>query len=281
MQRADLPAVIDLWPAGTPGTGLGAEREQETLYASPRFNNLVKNLRVVRNIPQPTLTIYLPDPAVANGTAVIICPGGGFQCLPIDHEGTAVAQWLTKRGVAAGVLRYRLLPTAPRDEDFLQQLQHPDLQQMMSHAVHAVLDGKQAIRVMRKQAALWGVDPQLIGILGFSAGGVVATGVAAPDEADSRPNFVASMYSPGWPDGAVPADRLPLFLAFASDDPVLSLVSEGSLRFYAAWQAAGHPVELHIYSRGGHGFGMAQQGWPSDHWIERLREWLQVEGLLR
>jgi acetyl esterase/lipase len=280
MQRVDRPAVIALWPEEIPGTGLWTEREQETLYPSPRFNNLVKNLRVVRNIPQPTLTVYLPVPSVANGTAVIICPGGGFQCLPIDHEGTDVAHWLQSRGVAAGVLRYRLLPTAPHDDDFLQQLQRPDLQQMMSHAPLAVLDGKQALRVVRKQAALWGIDPQRIGILGFSAGGVVATGVAVQDEPDSRPNFVASMYSPGWPDGPVPADGLPLFLAFASDDPVHSLVSEGSLRLYAAWKAAGHPVELHIYSKGGHGFGMAQQGWPSDHWIERLIEWLQIGGFL-
>jgi acetyl esterase/lipase len=151
----------------------------------------------------------------------------------------------------------------------------------MSHAPLAVLDGKQALRVVREKAALWSIDPQRIGILGFSAGGVVATGVAMQDEPDTRPNFVASMYSPGWPDGDVPADGLPpLFLAFASDDPVYSLVSEGSLRLYTAWRAAGHRVELHIYSRGGHGFGMAQQGWPSDRWVERFREWLQIEGFL-
>src|SRR5260370_15549161 len=127
MKSAHLPAVISVWPKGTPGTEHWSQQEQETLNPSPRFNNLVKNLKVVRNISQPTLTVYLPDPAVANGTAIIICPGGGFRCLPIDHEGTDVARWLNRRGVAAFVLRYQLLPTASRHEEVLQQFQPPDL----------------------------------------------------------------------------------------------------------------------------------------------------------
>jgi acetyl esterase/lipase len=203
-----------------------------------------------------------------------------LSCRGLSESTQRVARWLNRRGVAAFVLRYRLLPTAARDEDFLQQLQRPDPEQMKSHMLLTVMDGKQALRVIRERAATWGVAPERIGILGFSAGGVVATGVATQYEAESRPNFVASIYSPGWPDIAVPADVPPLFLAFASDDPLISLVWDGSLLLYSAWKAAGHPVELHMYSKGGHGFGLAQQGWPSDHWIERLSEWLQGEGFL-
>ena len=275
MENTAQPEVIPLWPAS-----FAAQQEQETIHPHPRFNNLVRNLKLVRNYTQPTMTVFLPDPALATGTAVVICPGGGFRFLPIDHEGTHVAQWLNTRGIAACVLRYRLLPTASRDEDFLQQLGRPSPEEMLTHAPLTVLDGKQAIRLMRERAVPWGINPERIGILGFSAGGVVATGVATQYDADSRPNFVGSLYSPCWHEAVVPNDAPPLFLAFAGDDPLISLGWEGSLRFYTAWQAAGHPVELHSYSKGGHGFGMAQQGWPCDHWIEHFSDWLQVQGFL-
>ena len=172
----------------------------------------------MRNVPQPTLTAFLPERAVANRSAVIICPGGGFHFLPIHNEGTEVAQWLTTHGMAAFVLRYRLLPTAARDEDFVQQVRQVDIEQMKSHAPRAVMDGKQAMRMVRERAAIWGIDPQRIGVLGFSAGGAVATGVATQYEADSRPNFAALIYTPVWQDLAVAADAPPLFLAFANDD---------------------------------------------------------------
>jgi len=279
MQCSTLPEVIPVWPDSVPGTETWPQQEQESIYI-PRFNNRITTLKVVRNVPQPTLTAFLPDPAVANGTAVIICPGGGFHFLPIDNEGTDVARWLTTRGVAAVVLRYRLLPTAARDEDFMQQLRQLDWEQMKSHAPLAVMDGKQAMRLVRERAANWGIDPQRIGILGFSAGGVVATGIATQYEADSHPNFAALIYSPVWQDLAVAADAPPLFLAFATDDPAISLIWDGAMLLYPAWKAAGHSIELHAYAKGGHGFGMAQQGLPSDHWIERFGEWLQVQGFL-
>jgi acetyl esterase/lipase len=279
MQRAARPEVIPVWPDGVPATETESQQEQESIYI-PRFNNRISTLKVVRNVPRPTLTAFLPDPPVANGSAVIVCPGGGFHFLPIDNEGTDVAQWLTTRGVAAFVLRYRLLPTAARDKDFVQQVRQPDWEQIKSHAPRAVMDGKQAMRVVRERAATWGIDPQRIGVLGFSAGGVVATGVATQYEADSRPNFAALLYSPVWQDLAVAADAPPLFLAFANDDPAFSLIWDGILLLYPAWKAAGHPIELHAYSKGGHGFGMTQQGLPSDHWIERFGEWLQVQSFL-
>ncbi|MEP7287755.1 MAG: alpha/beta hydrolase [Chloroflexota bacterium] len=284
MNTEALPQVIPLWSDGTSESGIGDQREQETVIPSPRFNNSVKNMKVVRNITQPTLTAYLPAAAAANGAAVVICPGGGFTCLPIEIEGADVARWLNRHGIAAFVLNYRLLPTAIDDETFIQQMQRPDMAQINAHIPLAVTDGKRAVSLVREHAAEWNLDPQRIGTLGFSAGGVVATGAAVQSDPDgdigSRPNFVASLYSPGVPDLMPQADILPLFLAFASDDPVLKLVSEGSLRLYSAWKDAHHPVELHIYSKGGHGFGMTQQNLPCDHWIDRFGDWLHVEGLL-
>src|SRR5690348_8572298 len=139
MEHFAQPEVLPVWSQSTPGSQNWSRHEQETTIA--RLLHL-KNTRVVRNVAQPTLTAYLPDPAVANGTAVIVCPGGGFLFLNIDTEGTNVARWLNARGMAAFVLKYRLLPTRVRDEDFFQQLQHLDMEQMKSHAALGVTDGK-------------------------------------------------------------------------------------------------------------------------------------------
>ncbi len=157
MKRTTQPEVIPIWPESALGTQNWSQPEQETFL--PQLLHL-RNTRVVRNIVQPTLTAYLPDPSVANGTAVIVCPGGGFLFLNIDTEGTDVACWLNTRGVAAFVLKYRLLQTEARDEDFFQQLQHLDMEQMKSHAPLGVMDGKQALSVIRKRALQWGLNPE-------------------------------------------------------------------------------------------------------------------------
>lgn len=265
------PEVIELWPDGVPGTEDWSQQESEMVL--PLFDRP----RIVRNVTQPTLTAYLPDPALANGTAVVICPGGGFQFLSIESEGTAVARWLNSRGVAAFVLKYRVIPTAERDEDFVAQIQtgfQSDKPQW-EHDTIAVADGLQALRLVRSRAAEWGINEQRIGIVGFSAGGAVAIGAATQYDAQSRPNFAAPIYAALWQDLAVPADAPPLFLLIANDDPV---IKDGSIPMYSAWKSAGIAVELHIYAKGGHGFGMNKRGTPSDHWIERFSEWLQSQG---
>ena len=283
---AAQPVVIPLWPECASGMQDWVESEQETILPWTKH-------KLVRNVTHPTLTAYLPDPSVANGTAVIICPGGGFHFYSIENEGTDVAQWLTTQGVAAFVLKYRLIPTPARDEDLLHLIPYVVLrsgfplekakaeqvaEQKKAHAPLAIMDGKQALRVVRERAASFGIDPQRLGLLGFSAGGIIAVSTATEShEGESRPNFVASIYSPFWLDLAVPADAPPLFIALANDD---LNIADGNMPLYAAWKAAGRPVELHIYAKGGHGFGMRKQGLPSDHWIEQFGEWLQVEGLL-
>jgi len=266
------PTVIPLWPEGAPGSEAWTQQEEETI--------LPPALKVVRNVTQPTLTAYLPAPDMANGAAVIVCPGGAFHFLSIDMEGADVAHWLNACGVAAFVLKYRLIRTG---DDLASQVREnlsdrnkmQGLMQLLRPLVLA--DGQQAVRVVRGRAAAWGLAPGRIGMLGFSAGAMVTTGVALEYDAESRPDFAAAIYSAGRDEITVPADAPPLFVLCAADD---DMASARSLQLYSAWREAGHPVELHIYSTGGHGFGMRKQGLPSDAWIERFHAWLEVQGLL-
>ncbi len=266
--------VIPLWPDVAPGSE--DRTHQERVAVIPNVG-----LKVIRNVSRPTLTLYLPEPARATGTAVIVCPGGAFHFLAIEHEGNEVAAWLNARGIAAFVLKYRLIRT---DEDFAAQVQARVADRAQMLAVLKPLmplilaDGQQAVRLVRRRAAEWGIRPDRIGIMGFSAGGEVAISVALQYDAESRPDFVAPIYAAHFDDTPVPDDAPPLFLAHASDDPLIPPAF--STRIYTAWQAAGKPAELHIYSRGGHGFGMNKLGLPVDGWIERFAEWLQAQGLL-
>jgi acetyl esterase/lipase len=277
MDSADKPEIIPLWPAGAPGSEGWNQQEQETLVPLPIA------FRTIRNVTQPTLTAFLPHSSVATGTAVIICPGGAFHSLAIDHEGIEVARWLNVQGVAAFVLKYRLLPTEVRDEDFERQFQRNESDGNTLREITkqigplAIADGQQAIKVVRQRASEWSILTDRIGIMGFSAGGRVTIGVALEHDAQSRPNFAAPIYGALWEEITVPADAPPLFIALASDD---ELAVDPSVALYRAWRAADHPVELHIYAQGGHGFGMRKQGLPIDHWLDRFGEWLQVQGFI-
>jgi acetyl esterase/lipase len=144
-------------------------------------------------------------------------------------------------------------------------------------AVLANADGQQAVRMVREHAAEWGIAPDRIGIMGFSAGAHVAGGVALQHESDSRPDFAAVIYGALREQVVVPPDAPPLFIALANNDEI---TTESSLCIYSAWKEAGHPVEMHSYAVGGHGFGMRKQGLPCDSWIDRLGDWLHMQGLL-
>lgn len=270
-------AVIPLWPDGAPELGASTTPERESLLPP-------HDLPIVRNVSRPTLTTYLPRASVATGTAVIVCPGGAFHFLAIAHEGTDVASWLVERGVAAFVLRYRVVPTAARDEDFQTQFREnmanrEKMREIMGKVRKlAIADGQRAVQVVRERAGEWGVSPNRVGVIGFSAGGTVTSGVALQHDATSRPDFAAPIYGAPWEDVAVPADAPPLFLALASDD---DMAVRTSLPLYSKWRDAGHPAELHVFSQGGHGFGMRKQGLPSDGWIDLFGAWLGAQGLLK
>jgi len=266
------PPIIPLWPEG--------QYETTSSTFPEEMASLESGLKVIRNVSCPSLTAYLPDPAIATGTAVIVCPGGAYHFLAYEHEGIEVARWLNARGMAAFMLKYRLVQTG---DDFPQcvweRLQDQAKMAALVDPIFPLIiaDGCQAVRLVRDNATEWGVDPQRIGIMGFSAGGMVTLSTALHCDPSSRPDFAASIYSAPPPEASIPADAPPLFLLCAADDDMASAVST---RYYAEWRAAGHPVELHIYARGGHGFGMNKLGLPSDHWIERFAEWLQSLGFL-
>jgi acetyl esterase/lipase len=273
---AAQPPVIPLWPGRAPGSEAWTQHEQEGRLPAPH------DIEAVWNVSRPSLTAFLPDPAVATGTAVVVCPGGAFHFLAIEHEGTDVARWLVEQGVAAFVLKYRLLRTPAAAEGVVKQIQEAfadrDRLQAQVRQLYPLIaaDGQQAVRVVHQHASDWGVRPERIGILGFSAGGTVAVSAALRYDAQTRPRFVAPIYSAPGPEMAVPADAPPLFLALATDD---DMAVRTSVPLYSAWKAAGRAAELHIFAQGGHGFGLRKQGLPSDRWIDFFGAWLRALGL--
>ena len=268
----EQPFVIPLWAEGEIDT-TGWDQPEGIAY-------LHNGLKVVRNVVHPTLTAYLPDPAAANGTAVIVCPGGAYHFLAFEHEGIEVARWLNARGIAAFMLKYRLVQTG---DDFPQVVNaHLDDPEAMRSVVHPVFplitaDGCRAVSLVRERAAEWGIRQDRIGIMGFSAGGMATLSVAMHYDAASRPDFAAPVYPASPHDAPIPPGAPPLFLLCAADD---DMASEVTTRYYSLWREAGRPVELHIYAAGGHGFGMNKQGLPSDQWIDRFAEWLGAQGFL-
>ena len=267
------PTPFPVWPGEPPDGALWADA------GPPLERPLWENSRVVRNVSVPTLTAFLPEPATATGAAVVVCPGGAFHFLMVDKEGTEVARWLNARGVAAFVLAYRVHPTPDADPLFLRLAADlgPHRAAMERAKPVVVADGAQAVRVVRARAAEWGVDPGRVGIVGFSAGGHLAVGVASRHDAGSRPDFAAAVYPPRT-GLAVPADAPPLFLAAAADDPLVD--ARDSLAIAEAWLAAGRPAELHLYAAGGHGFALWPTGRPVDGWAERWWAWLADGGFV-
>jgi len=239
---------------------------------------------VVHNVVTPTLTIYKPDAATANGTAVIICPGGGFFVLAINIEGTGVAAALTKKGITCFVLKYRLAHSVTNSPgtEMSEAIAKGDPDKKMEKAIPlSIADGKAAIAYVRSHAAEFSINPNRIGIMGFSAGGTVAASAAFNYTAENRPDFVAPIYAymPPQLQGPVLSDAPPMFLAAASDDGLN--LQHHSIDLYNKWNTAKKTVELHMYAKGGHGFGMITKNLPSDGWIERFGDWMNMLGLLK
>lgn len=282
--RAQQP-VINLYSGIAPGSENAKQKEVT-------FVNPDKQTRI-RNVTQPTLTAYLPERDKANGTAIIVAPGGAFVHLAIEKEGHNVARWLQARGVAAFVLKYRVADTGT-EEDYQKlaaanraRVPQPPTTLVAAPALNpaqqkaaefATADGRQAVKLVRQRAAEWGIAPDRIGLMGFSAGGMLTMSVVMQHDADSRPNFAAPIYGGSTSGLPVAADAPPLFIAVADDDQTFS---GSSAKLYLEWKAAKRPAELHIYSKGGHGFGLTNRGWPVDSWVERFGEWLNVQGLLK
>ncbi|MEO5888834.1 MAG: alpha/beta hydrolase [Ferruginibacter sp.] len=275
--NASAQKLFNLWPGAAPGA-------ESWSWPEGQDTREWVNDTLAYNVTRPTLTFYPADPALANGTIVLICPGGSFSYLHINTEGADVARWLNKKGVSAMVLKYRLVHSftnQPVKEKNLRMKDSVNARRLYAEIVPmAIADAKEAVTWIRKHAGELGVAPTKIGIMGFSAGGTLATANAFNYTKENRPDFVMSIYAYIPPELAmtVPNDAPPLFIAAASDDE-LHLVPM-SLDLYKKWLIAGHSAEIHVYSKGGHGFGMNKNNQPSDSWIERLGDWLQVQGLL-
>lgn len=265
--------VINLWPGIAPGSEQW--KQPETVLRS-------NGMETVVNVSTPTLTAYFPQTPVANGTAVIIAPGGGFIGLAINSEGHDVAKWLVARGFAAIVLKYRTVQIQGGDDAQLgESARAAFMAQLSNHALidengkEAITDGIQAVKVVRSHAAEWGVFSDRIVFTGFSAGGMITDFVAM--QADARPNYAAPIYgAPISHVPPIPQGLPPFFMAMAQDD---NLAGTYIVAFYDALKAAGYKPEFHIYSHGGHGWGMRQQNTTSDHWIDEFYYWLEAQGL--
>jgi endo-1,4-beta-xylanase len=258
---------ILLWPNGAPGSE--GKTGSETLVKRD------DGLRRIAGIHKPSITLHLPDKP--SGAAVLLLPGGGHQYLAIDHEGHFVADWLANHGVAGIVVKYRLA----REEGSTYKVE-----------VEALRDVQRAIRLVRSRAREFQIDPDRIGVAGFSAGGQLAAlagmrfdagNAAAPDAIErvsSRPSFQGLIYPGGLGADSytsVPKDAPPAFLCAAFDDKgpagtVLALTQR--------FRDAGVPAELHLYSTGGHGFGMKDRPLPVTHWVDRFHDWMRASGFV-
>lgn len=267
--------VIQLYNGTAPGSENWTYNEQETdMMGTP----------IVYNVSHPTLTAYLPDPAIANGTGIVICPGGGFYILAVKIEGIDLAKWLNERGVACFILKYRTGQSLTNNpgQELLAKMHRKDFAESVKPLIPlAIADGREAIKYVRAHAAEYHLSPSRIGIIGFSAGGTVAGAAGFNYNADNRPDFDAPIYGYLPPEvlGPVNADTPPFFIAAANDDE-LGLAAH-SVALYSKLLDAKHSAELHIYAKGGHGFGTRKQNIPTDTWYERFGDWLGLQGLLK
>lgn len=249
------------------------------------FYSTAWKTQVVTNVSSPSMEIFRPDPALNNGTSVIIAPGGGLYVLGIMGEGTDVAKWLNTKGITAFVLKYRLVPTDGKNG--VQQLADvsmkgaSELEKKVAPVLPlAITDGLNAIAYIRDNAQKLEVDPNKIGFMGFSAGGSVTMGVTFNYNDRNRPDFIVPIYPWVTVLGkySVPADAPPMLIICATDDPLG--IAETSIDLYSAWLKAGKNPAIHMYSKGGHGFGMNIQNLPSDTWIERFHDWAVAEKIV-
>jgi acetyl esterase/lipase len=266
---------VKLWPGKAPGESkdIGPEK-----YIPAKKGQL--GVKRLTDVSEPSITVYQPSKEKVTGCAVIVAPGGGYNILAIEHEGTQTCEWLNSLGVTAVLLKYRVPKRA---------MQMPD-------NLAAIQDAQRAVSLTRQHAKEWGIDPERIGMLGFSAGGNLTAWAAladmrmyepidSADKLSAKPNFACLIY-PAYlvdkeghlkPEYRVTKDSPPMFFAHANDDPVTPL---SSVLLYAALKKAGVPAELHIYATGGHGFGMRKIPHPAASWPDRCADWLKTRGYL-
>jgi acetyl esterase/lipase len=280
------PFAIPLYPGVAPGSE-GA-KQIEAWASAP-------NDIVARNVTKPTITPILPTKGTANGAAVIVLPGGGNVVLSMGKEGYDVARILAANGIAAFLVKYRLNET-PADMSKMRPMAvgavgapspgspgaapppPPPAPPASNGPRLGVADAKQALRWVRDHAKQYGIDPERVGLVGFSAGAGNIWGVVADNDPMTRPNFIAPIYGGFGARSPIPTSPPPLFLAGAGDDPVVH--SEPGFPIVEQWAKAGGKVELHYYQNGAHGFGALTQNTTSDLFMDQFVYWLKVNGFL-
>ena len=267
----DAPAEPTAIPLGTGGVeGQPAQESWFRQWGEP----------MVRNVSAATLTPFLPDPTKANGTAVIVAPGGGFRWLSINNEGWKIAKALSAQGVAAFVLKYRLIPTPPTLEGLKESMDRmfaggPPPRPPAWDLSNQQADAEAAYALILKNAGPWHIDTKRIGMMGFSAGAALTMHCELHSQT-MKLAFIAPIYG-GLAAVEVPKDAPPLFVALAVDDP---LMFRGDFGLIKSWWEAKRPVEFHLYQNGGHGFGMGYPGHPTYWWFEPFAHWLDANGFL-
>ena len=273
----DQPTAIEI---GTPPLPDAKARESWHSQYGSKF---------ARNVTVATITPFLPDPAKASGAAVVVAPGGGFRTLSMENEGWNVARALAERGVAAFVLKYRLNQTPEDMAGFERSMKEmfssaarprpaspPDPQRMMAGLAPQLEDARAAFALIRRRAAEWKINPDRIGMVGFSAGAMLTLATELGGQ-DAKPAFIGIIYGPLAPV-TVPADAPPLFVALAADDP---LFANGGFGLIDSWRAAKKPAEFHLYEQGGHGFGMYPKETTSTGWFNAFVSWLTMHGMVK
>lgn len=283
------PLVIELWPGKVPNeinSNIGKERERLSPKLDRKQVEVTEQTRLITNVTKPTITIHRPDKDKDTGTAVLICPGGGYWDLYWQLEGEEVATWLNSIGVTGIILKYRVprRPDEPKDEPARRPLQ----------------DAQRAVSLVRSNASEWSIRSERIGIMGFSAGGHLAVATATNfekrtyesvddvDKISCRPDFAVAVY-PGYlkpkekdelaPWLRVPAGTPPVFLAHGGEDIISP--PEHSVVMYLALKRADVPAELHIYARTAHDFGVRSQGRPYSTWTRSCADWMRDSGFLK
>lgn len=285
---------IPIWPGKVPDAVRPAG--PEAFSNGMDSDSLVagKPVAAVENVSQPTMTVYSPT-GKNTGVAVLVFPGGGYEALAIDLEGTEVCDWLTSKGITCVLLKYRVPHSGPQWNDRCQCQIYPK-------SPTALEDAQRTLGLVRFHAAEWHIDPHKIGVLGFSAGGHLVAAISthfshrsyptvdAADKESCRPDFAVALY-PGHlslsenslalnPDIRMHITRRtpPTFLLQNEDDPVDRV--EHSLSYYAALKKAGVPVEMHLYAQGGHAFGLRRTKFPVSGWPQLVQTWLGTIGMI-
>jgi acetyl esterase/lipase len=286
-QAADSPAsqeVVRIWPGKAPGTEDWSKPETTEQMQSPAAGRVIQ---IVKNVTEPTLTVFRPAAGRASGAGMIVLPGGAFGALAWDLEGTEVARWLAERGVTAFLLKYRIhdgdeAMTKKITEIFAKTPPADRFDEAMKvfepRKRIAAADAIQAVRLIRSNAKRYGVAPDRIGMMGFSAGAITTMSAVLESDAAARPNFAAPIYGAMSSDHAPSKDSPPLFIAVAADDDTVA--ASKSMAVFQAWQTAKLPAELHIYENGGHGFGLGKPGTASSKWTDAFQAWLTAHALI-